>query len=249
MTDHVVESLLDLHRFLDEFDKQPELLFRGQREDLPLLPKIARAGLNLEVEPHVAERELLAHFTRTALPHLNRPLSSPWDWLALAQHHGLPTRLLDWSQNPLAALWFTVRKPAKATANGVLWAYKPTRGDFLAEPLPDHPFSVERTRVMRPNHVTARLVAQGGAFTVHAYFPEHGGFVPFEDSVLRGGDLQRVNIPASSFSRIRYELDRCGINASTMFPDLDGLCEQIQWLNTCVEDEHSTPASGERVAE
>jgi type I restriction enzyme M protein len=47
---------------------------------------------------------MLEKFKREAIPYLTIKPNDDWDWLALAQHHGLPTRLLDWTQNPLVAV-------------------------------------------------------------------------------------------------------------------------------------------------
>lgn len=231
-----LRTIEGLFSFLDQFDDQEQLLFRGQREDKPLLPKIARPSLIPQDNIRDIERQLLKDFKRTAVPHIGREMGSNWDWLALAQHHGLPTRLLDWTRNPLAALWFAVSEPARDGSIAVIWAFKPTEDDVLQHEKYD-PFDVSRTQVFQPRHLTPRIVAQSGAFTVHAYFCDYGGFVAFENNALIGGHLQKLLIPPECFSAIRYGLDRCEINAATMFPDLDGLSRHIQWSRTRLSDE------------
>jgi hypothetical protein len=91
---------------------QSYVLFRGQNGDFPLLPSIARERLTDDIL--AVERSMLDEFQRHSLPFLRVRPSKIWEWAALAQHHGLPTRLLDWSSNPLTSLWFAVnRRPSK----------------------------------------------------------------------------------------------------------------------------------------
>ena len=99
-------------------------LFRGQREDWPLLPKLAR--LTHVGDILSAEHEMFATFRREAVADAEPVPDNDWDWLALAQHHGLPTRLIDWTMNPLAAAWFAVGDPAaRPDRPAVLWVYRP----------------------------------------------------------------------------------------------------------------------------
>jgi hypothetical protein len=106
-------------------------IFRGQRRNWELLPKIGRLKV-----PNLRDYEyqLMEDFKREALPYIDWPFdyNSPWDWLALAQHHGLPTRLLDWTSNPLAGLWFAVRNtPDKLRCPAVVWVFNPREEDIL----------------------------------------------------------------------------------------------------------------------
>jgi hypothetical protein len=183
-----------------------------------------------------AGRTILETFKQQSLPFLERTPASEREWLAIAQHHGLPTRLLDWTLNPLVALWFAVATPPRTKRSGVVWAFKPEAEDFV-DVIKDDPFSGTRTKVFRPSHVAERIRAQAGYFTVHKYLNKSSSFVPFDKISAYKSRLTRLVISSNSFADIRFRLDQYGINQSVVFPGLDGLSRHIQWLHTILKDE------------
>jgi hypothetical protein len=236
---NTIEMFLDLVRVVTMRGAAPPtnelLLFRGQCEDWPLVPRIGRpsvvklsAGEGL---PSV-ERKMMAAFKRQSQPFLRSAPATEWDWLALAQHHGLATRLLDWSQNPLVGLWFAVRN-CNSMNNPVVWIFGPEAADFANDEKAD-PFQTERTKVFQPFHVSDRIRAQGAFFTIHKFTIEEARFVPFEKikHYSEKGQLGKIQIARASATDIRRRLDLYGINEAVLFPGLDGLCHHIEWLRS-----------------
>lgn len=95
-------------------DKNGIVLFRGQEIlKWELLPKLSRPEY-LKYNVIEIEKQIIDEFERLSHPYLNaKSISNLWDNLALARHHNLPTRLLDWTGNPLAALWFAFNSEKK----------------------------------------------------------------------------------------------------------------------------------------
>lgn len=213
-------------------DNPADFLFRGQSTDEPLKPKIAR--LTPKVGLQKTERLMMADFERQRLPFTEFEPKNKWDLLALAQHHGLPTRLLDWSYSALAALWFCVKYPPKKNEqgkelDGVVWLLKTKVEDFIEFPTTKSPYSLGRTRVFRSRSVSKRILAQSGVFTCHRQLPT-GEFIPLEKNANYKERLVKIIIPANSFHRIRDQLNACGVNSVSLFPDLDGLASHCMRL-------------------
>ena len=238
------ESITNLTQYLsfiethcDQYDEFDAILFRGQREDWPLLPKIARLKFRAGKQVLDAESEMVVSFKRRSLPFLESKPETNLEWLAIAQHHGMATRLLDWTTNPLAALWFAVEKPAIDSKDGVVWVFTPSLEDHVTSADEKRPFDIGRTRIFRPKHINRRIVAQNGWFTVHQYKAAESRFVRMENNKRYSSHLMKIRIPASAFPYLRFALDRCGINAATLFDDMVGICQDSEWKVSVQVDE------------
>lgn len=216
-----------VHLVLEEL--RSPYLFRGHADlDWELEPAIDRSDfskLRGKLTRDDQERLVFKEFKRLALPHLRSRPANDWEFLALARHHGVPTRLLDWTENPLAALFFAV-EPIRST-DGSVWCYTYVE---MEDPLdiehnPD-PLSLNRIVLFRPPHVHQRIWTQSGMFTVHP-----SGFKSIKDPW--GVPLTRIRIPVAARPRLRLELQRLGVHRASLFPDLDGVGQYVYdlWRN------------------
>ncbi len=221
-----VEDLLD---FLGGLRRAKTRIYRGQNVDLPLLPNFGRVAKEHELAaPLWTEQQMLDAFRRLSPPYLRVMPRDTFEWLALAQHHGLPTRLLDWTGNPLFALWFAVRRNPPDGRDGVFWALDvqedhevPT--DEVSLGIND----LKNTRVFRPPHISDRIIAQDGWFTVHRYLEEKDRFVPLERQPRFRDHLDRATISRGAFGSLRSRLRKLGINDRVLFPDIVTLCREL----------------------
>ncbi|WP_448556905.1 FRG domain-containing protein [Thalassotalea montiporae] len=219
---------------IESLGNHSDLLFRGQRQDRPLRPKLARLNLNGEIRK--VEKLMLDEFKRASLPLAEFEPINNWDWLALAQHHGLPTRLLDWTYSALIALWFAVQKEPIEDRHGVVWVLKPEISDFRNTEKIEDPLSNKLTKIFRSRVVSKRISAQAGAFTVHRINSD-GQMIRLENNTKFKNKLSKFIVPAEHFASIRKSLKMMGVNHSTVFPDIDGLCQHLERRFSKLKDE------------
>jgi hypothetical protein len=219
------EDLLRLVRERYFALQRGQWVFRGQADARHrLIPSVGRID-HVSATRDKAERSLLSIFQRSAVQHLERIPASNWQWLALAQHHRLPTRMLDWSFNPSVALYFTVSELPDVV--GRLYAlHAPSKiGD--EEMRRTDPLDIQRPVKYFPEVVTPRIAAQEGLFTLHARTDE-----PLEDQLPDNWQLEAITVTAEQKSSFRYLLFRHGIHEASLFPSLDGLARHVSWQHT-----------------
>jgi hypothetical protein len=196
-------------------------VFRGHSDmKYTLVPSVGRDSHSSRTRQKY-ERSLFDIFQREAHGLLAALPTTEWEWLSLARHHGLPTRLLDWTHNPLVALYFAVE--ANPEVDGELFALNAvTKGSESVRT--GSPFDIRTPVKYYPNIVSPRIRAQEGLFVACAELE-----VPLDQALATGWHVETLRIPAARKKHLRYELFRVGVHASSLFPDLDGLAARIRW--------------------
>jgi len=192
-----------------------------------LIPSVARKWSgNLDSLQDI-EKSILDKFKMRAPAQLGFRPSNDWEWLMLGQHHGLPTRLLDWTMNPLVALYFACAGDNYISADGAVYrlsGLEQLNSEYFSNPDFSNPFRVERDYYIYPPHISPRITAQSSAFTV-----SKNPIKPLEiPSIDRDrGPNDTIMIKADTKGKILKQLIDLGIGPATLFPDIDGLCKQI----------------------
>ena len=238
--DKIEEHIISVVKFLEIKDrrlytsniKPGKWMYRGVKDySYKLKPSIGRL---LGEKPFKSKKKLLSfeqsafnEFRINAYNELRE--NNQFIMLAVARHHGLKTRLLDWTLSPLMALFFAVEDKNKFNIDGALYAFQSQFifNDFkgITSPFDEN---LNEYHFLSSPDLSPRIKAQ------------HAVFQLFKDPTKEFSgafNLLKFRIPAKNKKKIKRELHDLGISYKTVYPDLDGLCQTINYYKLCSENE------------
>jgi hypothetical protein len=230
-------------------NKMPKLVraedavwFRGEASlGFTLLPSICRAPCTPDKEPGLNKR-----FRQNAFPFLHTIPRTDWEWLFLMQHYGVQTRLLDWSEHPLVALYFAVSQEDRWKEDGRVWCLLPkvynmethhihhSAGDILCfdvdselDPFLPGNIGAAGAKLLPP---IAAIASQ----QFHRIYAQHGVFTVFHrkqeslEKEATSQSLKQFIVPASAKPRIKQELTVLKIDKLAVFPSLSSVADKVK---------------------
>lgn len=263
LEEKIVVSLEDYISLIERLSaKTPgPLWYRGCGMDKhELTPSLYRHKGSKTIEDFMQiEKQLIARFKQRSIPFHSRSLTDTdqWEWLFLMQHYGVPTRLLDWSESPLIALFFAVTLTRhKLSLRGLpvferdaaIWVLDPGQWNKHAVDLrsfkgavitTDDPNATAYRPVGDVNTMKSFPIAIYGAHNSQRIVAQRGVFVcygkdtrsmekAFTKENFTAGCLRKLIVKKERLPHMHDALRRHGITDSVVFPDLDGLAREIK---------------------
>jgi hypothetical protein len=175
---------------------------------------------------------------------------SEWDWYFTMQHYGLPTRLLDWTEGSLIALYFAVRNPQNTyipsvyflnpywfdevvygEAEGMVYNTDPKaiseeHRSRLSSYLEDREIVPDFPLCIYPPRIDPRIASQKSVFTIHGKFINAFKMVARDN---KNAQIVKIRLSTENVRKIKGQLYSMGISEGTLFPGLEGLVEDIKW--------------------
>lgn len=242
-TEVEITSISDLISKLEAHRTQGKKVWYRGHADIgwALAPSISRARAN----PIVDEFQYYKRFKQEAARVISSPPNDEWGWMFLMQHYGVPTRLLDFSENPLVALYFAVSD--RPEADGALIMMEPTtwnvennRSGLSDDDIPSCGVDEEMDLYLMsalvknpdPENGNPPLAATGSRNS-QRIFAQEGVFVVFHSKLEMNVSKEecrsvwQYKIPAAYKGRIKSHLELLSISEYTLFPELSTLASKI----------------------
>jgi hypothetical protein len=216
-------------------------VFRGvSNNDFRLIPSIGRIP-----DWKYTERESINKFRLRAINSTSYQPKNDWEWLAVAQHHGLPTRLLDWSTSPLVAAYFATLPQIDGL--GAIRDGAPNGGavyvahfcNYIDTSKHSTPWDIQEPGFFFPPHIAPRITGQGGLFSIQPN-PGVAFELDFEDEENFALTITKLEFLAPVAVEIQRALFRLGIRHDMLFPDLDGVAAGIRIQSALGDEFHES---------
>ncbi|WP_313375623.1 FRG domain-containing protein [Chishuiella sp.] len=232
-----ITSLSEYIKFINNIEHRhiSQWFYRGHSDsDYELIPSLFRVDTN-ESWAHWDRIEdyVMSQFKREAFPYLKTIPNDEIEWLTIAQHYGLPTRLLDWSTNPLIALYFAVENyQNNKDANVWLYGLSSTNNCWTESTWIAKKINLSGNiyeNIIFPLHIDSRITNQSGCFTIHE-IPEHNTlFIPVDQNPRIFDTFIKLTINKDIKKDILNELYYVGIHRGFIYPGLEGISSKIKF--------------------
>lgn len=225
-----ISTFQEYHEIVSEYaqiGQGTRYFFRGLSDNkYDLKPSLGRLDLSENI--YYSEKNIFDMFKCQAIQFIDKIPANDWEWLALAQHSGLPTRLMDWTTNPLIALYFASLPlvpdhPELESKEFTVYLLIKKTG-IKYQTLSGDPFKYEENDIVAIPHVSAKMKNQFGYFSIQKDYTK--SFIDF----INPHRFQKIIFNSSLKKEMQSILLGYGINECTIYPTIEGLAKYLYQL-------------------